>query len=117
MGYVEENLAEGQNVVYDVKLHWKTFLSLRPLQWLSTEFAVTNKRVICKIGAFPPKTGVFPLQTTEVDLDPIKTVPMKQSAVGEILTDSREVRGTKEVFRDIADPTGFKKAIQEARGR
>jgi len=57
--YVHNNLISGEQVVYEARLHWIIFFSLRsvftllilPLidRWTS-EFAITNKRVIMKIG-------------------------------------------------------------------
>ena len=57
--YVNDNLIDTERVIYETKLHWITFLSLKGLftlflaplvSYLTSEFAVTNKRIIIKTG-------------------------------------------------------------------
>ena len=65
MRYVENNLIQGEQVVYRAELHWIIFIwpvifsfVLIGIPWLitailqkkTTEMAVTNKRVIIKTG-------------------------------------------------------------------
>jgi hypothetical protein len=57
--YVNSNLIRDEYVVYETKLHWITFLTLKGVLTLflapliaywTSEFAITNKRVIIKTG-------------------------------------------------------------------
>jgi len=66
--YVQNNLISGEQVVYEARLHWIIFFTLRsvfsllilPLidRWTS-EFAITNKRVIMKVGLIWSKVVVI----------------------------------------------------------
>ena len=71
MSYVENNLIQGEQVVYRAELHWKIFIwpaifsfILVGIPWLiavilqkkTTEMAVTNKRVIIKTGIISRRT-------------------------------------------------------------
>ena len=85
--YVSGNLISGETVVYETRLHWIVFLSLRgfltlwvlPLieRWTS-EFAITNKRVIVK-------QGLISRQTLELNLQRVESVSVDQSILGRIL--------------------------------
>ena len=65
MGYVDSNLMAGEQVVYRARLHWVVFIAVRsfvtlfilPLidRWTS-EFAVTNRRVMIKVGLIARRT-------------------------------------------------------------
>jgi uncharacterized membrane protein YdbT with pleckstrin-like domain len=57
--YIEANLIRGEAVAYEAKPHWILFVSWRSLltlgllpliDYVTSEFAVTNKRVIMKTG-------------------------------------------------------------------
>ena len=56
--YVESNLIRDEHIVYETRLHWITFVSLKALLTLfiapliaraTSEFAITNKRIIIKV--------------------------------------------------------------------
>jgi len=117
--YVHENLISGEQVVYEAKLHWIIFLTLRgiltlfiaPLIELKTsEFAITNKRVIIKVGFISRRT-------VEMNLSKIESINVDQSILGRILGYGNIVivgtGGTKEPFATIADPLTFRKKFQE----
>jgi len=93
MGYIQRNLAEGEHIVYQTKLHWVAFVwppffflmayaAFKSgfdifaqiflgaaliagfgflLIYLTSEFAVTNRRVFGKIGGRPPRYLEVPL--------------------------------------------------------
>ncbi len=55
--YIDSNLAEGEHVVYETRIHWLVFLRptailtlwIAPLiEYFTNEFAITNTRVIIK---------------------------------------------------------------------
>lgn len=81
--YVQQNLSAGEQVVYEAKLHWIIFVSLKailtlfiaPLIAFSTsEFAITNKRVIIKVG-------LVSRRTVEMNLSKIESVNVAQGIV------------------------------------
>jgi len=118
--YVDSNLVKDETVTYRAHLHWIIFISLKavftlflsPLieKWTS-EFAVTNKRVIIKVG-------LISRRTVELNLAKIESVGVDQSIIGRILGYGTIIvcgtGGTKEPFRGLADPLGFRKAVNEA---
>jgi len=76
----------------------------------SSEFAITNKRVILK-------TGIVQRRTIEMFLAKIETVGVDQGLVGRML-DFGTIRlsgtgGTTEPFHHIARPLEFRRQVQE----
>jgi uncharacterized membrane protein YdbT with pleckstrin-like domain len=124
--YITETLIEGEQVTYEARLHWVIFVSLRSLftlfvrpilERISSEFAVTNKRVIWKQGIVSRMTG-------EMNLGKIENVQVDQSIAGRILDYGTVTLvgtgGTHESFQLIWAPLRFRKAIlqeQDALGR
>lgn len=115
--YISQTLIEGEKVTYEAKLHWVIFISwhsiftlfLHPvLERLSSEFAVTNKRVIWKQGIIRRMTG-------EMTLGKIENVQVEQGVVGRILNYGTVALvgtgGTRESFDLISAPLRFRKAI------
>jgi len=117
--YVQNNLGSGEQVVYEAKLHWIIFVSLKaiftlfiaPLIAFSTsEFAITSKRVIIKVG-------LISRRTLEMNLNKIESVNVNQGILGRMLGYGTIViigtGGTKEPFAAISDPMTFRKKFQE----
>ncbi|MCX5758899.1 MAG: PH domain-containing protein [Candidatus Hydrogenedentes bacterium] len=115
--YISETLIEGEQVVYEATLHWVVYVSWRSLftlfihpilARLSSEFAVTNKRVIWKQGIIGRMTG-------EMNLGKIENVQVDQSIAGRILDYGTVTLvgtgGTHESFQLISAPLRFRKAI------
>jgi uncharacterized membrane protein YdbT with pleckstrin-like domain len=82
------------------------------LTWLrltSSEFAVTNKRVIVKMG-------IVQRRTVELMLSRIEGVSVDQSLTGRLgnygTVTVNGTGGTREVFDEIADPLEFRRQIQ-----
>ncbi len=77
---------------------------------LTTEFAVTNRRVIAK-------TGFIRRHTLEMLLPKIESVAVNQSILGRILNIGTVTvtgtGGTKESFRGISDPVGVRRKINQ----
>lgn len=118
-GYVQDNLISGEKVVYETRLHWIAFLSLRGLLtlWIlslidywTSEFAITNKRVIVKMG-------LVRRHTLELNLQRVESVSVDQTIMGRILGYGTitiiGTGGTREPFRRIAHPLEFRKAVEE----
>ena len=116
--YVQDNLISGEKVVYETRLHWILFLSLRGLltlwigpfiEYWTSEFAITNKRVIVKMG-------LIRRQTLELNLQRVESVSVSQSILGRILGYGTitiiGTGGTKEPFHRIAHPLEFRKAVE-----
>lgn len=86
------------------------FLLSPYVQYTTSEFAVTNKRVIVKIG-------LIRRQTLETLLPKIEAVSVDQSILGRLLNYGTitiiGTGGTRESFTNITDPLAFRRAVQE----
>ena len=120
--YIDANLIRGEAVVYQAKPHWILFVSWRSLltlglfpliEYWSSEFAVTNKRVIMKMGWISRRV-------LELNLHKIESVNVDQSLLGRLLGYGTitviGTGGTRETFDRIAHPLPFRKAFQEQEG-
>jgi uncharacterized membrane protein YdbT with pleckstrin-like domain len=76
----------------------------------ATEMAVTNKRVLVKVG-------LVGYRSTEIMLSKIESVGVDQSLIGRMLSFGsivvRGVGGTPEPFAKIAHPLAFRRHVQE----
>ena len=143
MGYVEQQLMQGEQVVYRAKLTpllyvgpsifigigglFVAFEALRPIAMIllpiallallatyvrhkTSEFAVTDHRVIIK-------TGLIGRQTLETQLAKIEGVGVDQSIGGRMFSYGnvtvKGTGGTSKPFAMIANPMQFRKAVQE----
>lgn len=120
MGYVDDNLMQGEQVAHRTRLHWTIFVSLKGLLTLflaplvaraTSEFAVTNRRVIIKVG-------LVSRRTVELNLEKVESIGVEQTILGRIFGYGTIVvvgtGGTKEPFPRIADPMGFRRAVNVA---
>ncbi|MCF8254361.1 MAG: PH domain-containing protein [Bacteroidia bacterium] len=117
--YVKNNLIIGETIEYETTYHWIIFVSIRALftlfiaplidRW-TDEFAITNKRVIIKIG-------LIRRRTIELNLTKIESVNVVQSVLGRILGFGSIIivgtGGSKETFPNIKKPLKFRKKFQE----
>ena len=117
--YVDSHLIKGESVVFSARLHWKIYLTPKAfltlwiapmIQQATSEFAITTKRIIIKVG-------LIARRTLEMNLNKIETVNVDQSILGRILNYGSitviGTGGTREVFNNIARPMEFRKAFQE----
>jgi uncharacterized membrane protein YdbT with pleckstrin-like domain len=123
MSYVENNLIQGEQVVYRAELHWIIFiwpvifsLILIGIPWLiaailqkkTTEMAVTNKRVIIK-------TGIISRRTIEMNLSKIENIEVNQNIIGRIfgygIITIVGTGGTHEPFKNVSQPLDFRKSV------
>lgn len=116
--YVQNNLVNDEQVIHETSLHWIIYCSLGALFTLflwpliaskTSEFAITNKRLIIK-------TGLLSRKTVEMNLSKIESVNVDQGILGRILGYGT-VRivgtgGTKETFFQINNPLEFRKQFQ-----
>lgn len=120
--YIEANLIRGEVVAYQAKPHWILFVSWRSfltlgllplIDYRTSEFAVTNKRVIMKMGWISRRV-------LELNLHKIESVNVGQSLLGRLLGYGTitviGTGGTRETFDRIAHPFAFRKAFQEQEG-
>jgi uncharacterized membrane protein YdbT with pleckstrin-like domain len=124
MGYIESNLMPGEAVQHHAKIHWMIYVPhiilmfflvgfatifVAVLRAMTTEMAVTNKRVIVK-------TGLISRRTLEMALSKIETVGVDQGIIGRIFgfgtVTIRGTGGTAEPFTWVADPLAFRQAVQ-----
>ena len=145
MSYIEENLMNGENILYRARLHWVMFLW--PVIWFivaimffgrgghaavtagclfiliaiakaissfinfaASEFAVTNQRVIAKVG-------FIRRNSLEVLLGKIEAIQVNQDILGRILgygsITVSGTGGTRDPFHNISDPLELRRKIQE----
>jgi uncharacterized membrane protein YdbT with pleckstrin-like domain len=120
MSYVDEVLLRDEKVTYRARLHWWVFISLSGLltlfiaPWIrraTSEFAVTDRRVIMK-------TGVLTRRTLELNLVKIESIGVDQSLLGRMFNCGTITivgsGGTREAFPAIGSPLAFRRAVQEA---
>jgi uncharacterized membrane protein YdbT with pleckstrin-like domain len=131
--YVESSLLADESVVFETHLHWSiyfigcvfaalafvtsgvTLLIAVPaligasIRQSTSEFAVTEKRVLVK-------TGWISRRTIELNLSKVESVDVSQGMFGRVLDyGTITVVGTgstKQSFRHIAKPLEFRRAIQ-----
>ena len=81
----------------------------RFVRYITSEFAVTNKRVIIKVG-------LIYRDTLELVLAKVETIGVDQTIPGRIFNYGTititGTGGTKEPFKDIARPLEFRKHVQ-----
>tara|TARA_B100000315_G_scaffold104460_1_gene95834 strand:- start:330 stop:746 length:417 start_codon:yes stop_codon:yes gene_type:complete len=133
MGYVEQTLSSGEQVLYTARFHWLytfsaimaliflaivgigifIFLSMMITKW-TTEIAVTNKRLIYKRGWIARKTD-------ELSPKKIEEINVSQGVVGRILGFGKiRIQGTgggEIVLPNIDDPLTFRREIENAKAR
>lgn len=131
MGYVEETLTDGENVIYTAKFHWThtfaaylwlvvfgvavigiiMFLVLMIMKW-TTEIAITNKRMLYKRGWIARKVD-------EVNIDRIEGCNVNQGIFGRMFGYGKlVVRGTgigELELPNIDEPLALRRAIDTAK--
>jgi uncharacterized membrane protein YdbT with pleckstrin-like domain len=79
----------------------------------SSEFAVTNRRVIIK-------TGFLSRRTIELNMSKVESVQVNQDIIARFLNYGTitviGTGGTKEPFAQIDDPLAFRNAVQQQQG-
>lgn len=117
--YVNNHLIKDETVVFETRLHWVIFFTIRSLftltiaawleRWLS-EYVITNRRIIIK-------TGFVARNTFEMNLSKIESVNVDQSVMGRIFNYGSitiiGTGGTRETFHNIAKPLQYRKSFQE----
>lgn len=117
--YVNEHLGKDEHVIHETKLHWITFLRLRGiislgilpfLDYITTEMAITNKKVVGKYGFFSRRT-------LEMNLPKIESISVDQGIIGRILGYGTitviGTGGTRESLSYMTNPLDFRKKFQE----
>jgi uncharacterized membrane protein YdbT with pleckstrin-like domain len=133
MSYIDENLMAGERVIYRTTMSKAMFLwpalllviGLRVgyllligiglavylyMEYTNSEFAVTNKRVLVKVG-------ILSRRSIEILLPKIEGITVNQGLIGRACDYGTIVvsgtGGTKEPFKTIAKPFEFRKQVQE----
>jgi len=79
------------------------------VKWQTSDFAVTNKRVVMKVG-------VFSTRSIELLLSKVEAIAVHQSVLGRIFSYGDIVLtgsgGTHESFSNIQSPLTFRRAVQ-----
>ncbi|HEY4122966.1 MAG TPA: PH domain-containing protein [Rhizomicrobium sp.] len=131
MSYIDQSLGDGERLVARARFHWwysvKAWLALIFLFWCiigivifvrmmlrkwTTEIGITTHR-------FVEKTGWLTLNTAEIALPNIEGVKVTQGVWGKLLGYGQiRIEGTgidAIELPDIADPIGFRRAIESAK--
>ena len=144
MGYIDQNLMSGEQVVYRTKLHWIVFLwpiifiilalvffargkeaailgtlffliailsaVLAFISLKTSEFGVTNKRVLIKVG-------FIRRNSLETLLQKVEGIQVNQGILGRIFNYGtiliKGTGGTSNPFHKIEAPMEFRKKVQE----
>ena len=130
-GYIEKSLGAGEEIVAIARFHWwytvKAVLALVFLAWVLVGFYIFFTMMIRKwtteIGVtthrFVEKTGWFTLSTNELALNNVEGVRVIQGFWGRLLGYGHlriEGTGVDHIdLPDIADPIGFRAAIETAK--
>lgn len=131
MNYIERSLGANEKIVAIARFHWwytvKAVLALVFLGWLLIGFYIFFQMMIRKwtteIGVtthrFVEKRGLFTLTTSEIALPNIEGVQVVQSFWGRLLGYGHlRIEGTgidAIELPNIADPVGFRAAIESAK--
>ena len=131
MSYIENSLGANEKLVARAEFHWwyslKAWLALILLFWCIIGIVIFFQMMIRKwtteIGVtttrFVEKTGLFSLRTNEIALPNIEGVRVEQSFWGRVLGYGHlRIEGTgvdAVIVPDIADPIGFRRAIETAK--
>jgi len=122
MGYIEKSLGTNEQVIGKFKIHWiRYILPIATafivigipalIRLLTTEYAVTSKRVILK-------TGFISRNTEELLLKKAETVEIKQGILGRILGyGDVKVTGTGVsfvLFKTVQNPMAAKRLIEDS---
>jgi uncharacterized membrane protein YdbT with pleckstrin-like domain len=122
MSFAENNLAPGEQILFMTELSWIVYLSAGKHRLLtfgilgfllqrSSEFVVTNRRVMIK-------TGLVSTRTLELNISKIESVSVNQGLFDKLIGAGDIVisgsGGTREVFAAIRDPLGLRMAVHEA---
>ena len=120
MSYLHDNLLRDETVVHQSTRHWITFLTWKGLfslfiaPWIdrrSSEFAVTNRRLVIKVG-------VFSRTTVDLNLSKVESVDVVQGFWARLFGYGTLIvvgtGGSREQFDYIADPIGFRRAVQQS---
>lgn len=117
--YVNNHLIANESVKYEAKPHWIIFISMRAalsllilplIDYFTSEYVITNRRVIIKVG-------LIARNTLEMNLSKIESVNVNQSILGRILGYGSitiiGTGGTRETFYGISSPMLFRQRFQE----
>lgn len=129
--YVDSNLLSGETVVYHARISlWSighlialgvillvayglgiVFLLWAFIRYKTTEFAVTDKRIIAK-------AGLISRNTVEMFLDKVESLHVEQGILGRILNfGTITIRGTdstEEPIKNISSPLALRKEFMQA---
>jgi uncharacterized membrane protein YdbT with pleckstrin-like domain len=131
--YVQDTLIPGERVMHETHLHWiiyaaggvftalafvtagVTLVIAIPVliyAWINartSEFCVTDGRVLIK-------TGWLSRRTIELNISKVESLEVSQGMLGRSLNYGTIIvvgtGSTREPFRRIADPLGFRRAVQ-----
>jgi uncharacterized membrane protein YdbT with pleckstrin-like domain len=123
--YISENLKPNEKIILETKIHWIAIVFTALWSWillfipliymvlvyLTTEFAVTNQRIVIKYG-------IISKNVDEAPLDKIQNISLRQSFIGRIFDYGTIVVQTGATFgRDnftyIMNPNKLRKTVSE----
>ena len=138
MGNVDKHLMTGEKIIYQTKLNWTEYikgiililiglvfikslggfiifiglisLGITYMKIKSSEFAVTDKRVLIKVG-------IFRTHSLETMLNKVEGIHVEQGIMGKIVNSGsiivKGTGGTNNPFQNIDKPFEFRTAVNE----
>lgn len=116
--YVQDNLNKGEKIIYEASLHWIIYLSLRgfltlfiapAIEMSTSEFAITNKRIIIKLG-------LISRRTLELNLQKLESINIDQGIFGRMMGYGTVIvigtGGTRMSYDKVANPAEFRRQYQ-----
>jgi uncharacterized membrane protein YdbT with pleckstrin-like domain len=108
MKYIKNNLITNERILHQTKIHWIKWIHF--IKRATTELAITNKRVIGKIGWLKVKSMDSPLNK-------VNNVTVTQGIIGRIFKYGNikiDTTSGTYIYKTIIDPVNFKRLINEA---
>ena len=112
--YIRKHLISNEHIIFETTYHWIIFTSifalvtllLSPLiQYYTSEFCITNRRIVVKLGWIR-------LKITEMNLSKVESTEVDQNLLGRLLgygtLSIHGTGGTVETFFYVKQPLEFK---------
>lgn len=125
MTYINDNLKPNEKILFETRLHWISLVIAALWSWiflfipmifyileyLKTEFAVTDQRVVIK-------HGILSMNVDESPLDKVQSINLRQSFIGRLLNYGNIVVQTAATlsahgFPYVKDPHKLRKTVSE----
>lgn len=117
--YIHKYLTDNEHILYETTYHWIIFTSIFAIltlfispiiQFNTSEFCITNRRIVVKLGWIN-------LRLTEMNLNKVESIEVDQNLLGRILDygtiSIHGTGGTVERFFYVKQPIEFKRQFDK----